>query len=145
MLKWSFVHQPAMACVCETNNKSDSYREKNIILTLDSTRDKVTDISSLTRSCSASRETDCRQTGQSAQAPPKLRFYSNKTNQVSFEKCPTRKQCDQIQRNFATLAKRIGFFDKILTAYFLFGKMLSLLWQIWYIFGLICMLANSKY
>ena len=39
-------------------------------------------------------------------------------------------QCDQIWRYFATLAKTLHVFGKILTVYFLFGKMMSLLWQI---------------
>ena len=35
-------------------------------------------------------------------------------------------------------------FAKFLTVYFLFGKRLSLLWQIWYILGLIFIVANRQ-
>ena len=34
--------------------------------------------------------------------------------------------------------------DESLTAYFLFGKMLSLIWQIWNIIGIISIVADGK-
>ena len=52
-------------------------------------------------------------------------------------------QCEQIWQNFATLAK-IYVSGKFLMVYFLFGKMLSLLWQICYIIGLIFIVANGQ-
>ena len=39
------------------------------------------------------------------------------------------KQCDQIWRNFATLAKKLNDYGNFLSVYLEFGKMLSLLWQ----------------
>ena len=51
------------------------------------------------------------------------------------------KQCDQIWRIFTTLAKVYKF----LTFYFLFGKMLSLLWQICDIIGYFSLLQMAKY
>ena len=48
------------------------------------------------------------------------------------------RECDQIWRNFATLAK---LYKSL--AYFLFGKMLNLLWQICDIIGLIFIVANG--
>ena len=53
-------------------------------------------------------------------------------------------QCDQILRNFATLAKVQHVVCKYLTVYFLFGKTISLLWQICDIIGLIFIIANGK-
>ena len=38
-------------------------------------------------------------------------------------------QCDQIRQNFTKIRKSLQVFGKFLTVYFLFGKMLSLLWQ----------------
>ena len=54
-----------------------------------------------------------------------------------------RGQCDQIGRNFATLAKfyKSGNF---LTVHFWFGKMLNQLCQICYITGLIFIVANGQ-
>ena len=46
-------------------------------------------------------------------------------------------QCDQIWRNFASLAN-------FLTVYFLLGTMLSLLWRISHIIGLIFTVANGQ-
>ena len=45
-------------------------------------------------------------------------------------------QCDQIWRNFTTLAKRLQVLGKIFMVDFLFRKMLILLWQIFDIIGL---------
>ena len=44
-------------------------------------------------------------------------------------------QCDQIWRNFATFTS-LQVFGQFLSVYFLFGNMLSLLWQICDIIGL---------
>ena len=52
-------------------------------------------------------------------------------------------QCDQIWQNFATLAK-IYKSVIFLTLYFLFGNILSLLWQICYIIGQIFIAANGQ-
>ena len=41
---------------------------------------------------------------------------------------------------FRQLAKSLAIFD----SFFLFGKMLTLLWQIWYIIGLIFIVANGQ-
>ena len=49
------------------------------------------------------------------------------------------RECDQIWRNFATLAK---LYKSL--AYFLFGKMLNLLWQICDIIGLIFIVAHGQ-
>ena len=49
--------------------------------------------------------------------------------------------CQSQIDNFLTHFFVIG---KFLTVYFLFGKMLSLLWQIWYIIGLIFIVANGQ-
>jgi len=53
-------------------------------------------------------------------------------------------QSDQIWRNLPLLQK-IQVFGKCLTVYLLFGKMLTQLWQIWYIIGLIFIVSNGKY
>ena len=45
---------------------------------------------------------------------------------------------------FCHYGKTWQVFSKYLTVYFLFGKMLSLLWQIWYIIGLIFIVANCQ-
>ena len=42
------------------------------------------------------------------------------------------------------MQKIIQEFGKFLTVYFLFGKMLSLIWQFWYIIGLIFIIANGQ-
>ena len=48
-----------------------------------------------------------------------------------YRRCKNReeKQCDQIWQNFATIGTSLLAFGKFLTVYFLFGKLLSLLWQ----------------
>ena len=53
-------------------------------------------------------------------------------------------ECDQIWRNFTTLAKKLQVFGKFLTVYFLCGKMLCLLWQICAIIGLIFIVTNGQ-
>ena len=54
-------------------------------------------------------------------------------------------QCDQIFRNFAALAKLYKSLANCWQfIYFLFVKMLSLLWQIWYIIGLIFIVSNGQ-
>ena len=55
-----------------------------------------------------------------------------------------KEQCDQICRNFATLAKVYKSLEFFWTVSFLFGKMLSLLWQICDIIGLIFILATGQ-
>ena len=52
-------------------------------------------------------------------------------------------KCDQIWQNFATSAK-VYVFGKFSTVYFICGKILSLIWQICDIIGLICILANGQ-
>ena len=52
-------------------------------------------------------------------------------------------QRDQIWRNFATFAKN-QILCNISTVYFLFGTMLSLLWNIGPIIGLIFIVANDQ-
>ena len=56
----------------------------------------------------------------------------------------THKQCDQIWQIFATFGKSLKVFGKFLTFYFLFGKMLSLLWQSCEIIWLIFIGANNN-
>ena len=53
-------------------------------------------------------------------------------------------QSDQIWQNFTTLTKSFQVLGKIMTVYFLFGKMLCLLWQICNIVGLIFSIANGQ-
>ena len=53
-------------------------------------------------------------------------------------------QCDQIWRNFATLAKVYKSLAIFLTVYFLFGKILSLLWQNCDIIGLFFIVADGQ-
>ena len=45
---------------------------------------------------------------------------------------------------FRHFGKNLQVFGKFLTAYLLFGNMLSLLWQIWYIIGQIIFVANNQ-
>ena len=45
---------------------------------------------------------------------------------------------------FCHFCKDFQVSGKYLTVYFLFGKMFSLLWQIWYIIGLIFIVANGQ-
>ena len=45
---------------------------------------------------------------------------------------------------FRQFGKSLQVFGKILTVYFLFGKMLCLLWQICDIFGLIFIVSNGQ-
>ena len=52
----------------------------------------------------------------------------NKFLGIILEKMSQR-QCDQFWGKFATLAKFQKSLAKFLTVYFLFGKVLSLLWQ----------------
>ena len=52
-------------------------------------------------------------------------------------------QCDQIWRNFAT-GKILQVFGSFLTVYLLFGKILSIIWQICEIIGLIFIAANGQ-
>ena len=54
-----------------------------------------------------------------------------------------REQCDKIWRNFCHFSKSLQVFGKFLTVYFLFGKMLSTLWQICDIIGLILIAAKG--
>ena len=42
------------------------------------------------------------------------------------------------------LSKTLQVLSKILTACFLLGKMMTLYWQIWYIIGLIFIVANCQ-
>ena len=44
----------------------------------------------------------------------------------------------------SSLWQNFTSFWQILTVYFLFGKILSLLWKIWYTVGLIFIVANAK-
>ena len=53
-------------------------------------------------------------------------------------------QRDQIWRNFATLAKKLQIFGKFLIVHFLFGKLLSILWQICDIMGLVFFVSNGQ-
>ena len=53
-------------------------------------------------------------------------------------------QCDHIWQNFTTFGKSLQVFGKILTVYFLFGKMMSLLWKICDIIGLIFHVATVQ-
>ena len=55
-----------------------------------------------------------------------------------------RMQCDEIWRNWAKICIKFTSLWQILTAYFLLGKMLSLLWQIGDIVGLIFSVPNGK-
>ena len=52
-------------------------------------------------------------------------------------------QCDQIWRNFATLAKHLSIWQ-FLTVYFFFGKMLSILCQICDIIVLFSLMQMAK-
>ena len=52
-------------------------------------------------------------------------------------------QCDQIWQNFTPLSKSLQAYSKFLTVYLLFGKILSLLWQVYDILGLILIVANG--
>ena len=45
---------------------------------------------------------------------------------------------------FRHFGKTLQVFGKFLTVYFLFGKVLSLLLQIWYIIEIILILANGQ-
>ena len=45
---------------------------------------------------------------------------------------------------FCHFGKSLQVFGKFLTVYFLFGKMLSILWQIWDIIGIIFIAANGQ-
>ena len=55
----------------------------------------------------------------------------------------TQVHCDHIWRNFTTLAKNYKS-DKFLAVYCLFGKMLSLLWEICAFIGLIFIVINGQ-
>ena len=54
--------------------------------------------------------------------------------------CPVRPD----SAKFLHFANTLQIFGKILTVFFLFGKMLSRLWQIWYIIGLIFIVAKGQ-
>ena len=68
-------------------------------------------------------------------------FDSNKNLYSHLNRISSRQQCDHIWQNFTNLAKVFG---KFLTVYLLFGKMLSLLWQICDTFGHIFIVATCQ-
>ena len=77
----------------------------------------------------------------SSELRPSYRVPIIRCAKVSVLQCSG--QCDQIWRNFATLAK-VKVFGKFQTVYFLFGKMLSPILQICKIVGLICIIGNGQ-
>ena len=70
-------------------------------------------------------------------------FLSSWVISLNFPRLPF-KQCDQIWRNFAPCQKFTSLWQ-FLTVYFLFAKILSLLWQICDIIGLIFIFQLVKY
>ena len=61
---------------------------------------------------------------------------------MNYKPTYTREQCDQIWRNFATLAKLA--LGKFLMFYFVFGKIVKQLWHSFFAIGSIVIAVNRQ-
>ena len=71
-------------------------------------------------------------------------IYLNLAVQMQARSAFAFEQCDTDLAKFCHFGKSLQVIGKFLMLYFLFDKMLSLLWQICHIFGLIFTVANDQ-